>query len=308
MKMKEICERSGLTERAVRLYCERGLVHPEKYSERGREYLVFSDHNLRELAIISELRRADFSLDEIALMLENPEKCGDVLASWRGRVTEQNMRLSQAKEKLAELSTQESLTAEKLAEQLGAKITAHGAAPYHGETFAEFCERNPWEEMEYSAEMQQISQRNEKREQFGKRFLLIYCIIMGATTLLSALINLLSSGSILSGVVNVAVFVLLITYLLRGATWARVVAIIRHILGVFSGLWRIQDLLPGARIGIEYETAMDGTVTFTEQLMPQGLGILLTSLMILAVALDGVCIYMLWFHKGVKDYLYERSM
>ena len=62
MKMKEICERSGLTERAVRLYCERGLVHPEKYSERGREYLVFSDHNLRELAIISELRRADFSL------------------------------------------------------------------------------------------------------------------------------------------------------------------------------------------------------------------------------------------------------
>ena len=38
MKMKEICERSGLTERAVRLYCERGLVHPEKYSERGREY------------------------------------------------------------------------------------------------------------------------------------------------------------------------------------------------------------------------------------------------------------------------------
>lgn len=308
MKMKEICERSGLTERAVRLYCERGLVHPEKYSERGREYLVFSDHNLRELAIISELRHADFSLDEIALMLESPEKCGDVLAGWRGRVTEQNERLSQAKEKLAELSAHQQLSAEMLAEQLGAKITAHGAAPYHGETYAEFCNRNPWEEMEYSAEMIEICAREERREQFGKRFLLIYCIFMGTTTLLSALVNLLSSGSLLSGVISIAVFILLTTYLLRGAAWARVVAIISHIFGAFSGFWRIQYLLPGARIGIEYETTMDGTVTFTEQFMPQGLGILLTSLMVIAIALECVCIYMLWFHKGVKDYLYGRSL
>ena len=308
MKMKEICERSGLTERAVRLYCERGLVHPEKYWERGREYLVFSDHNLRELAIVSELRHADFSLDEIALMLQSPEKCGDVLAGWRGRVTEQNQRLSQAKEKLAELSAHEKLSAEQIAEQLGAKITSHGAAPYHGETYAEFCNRNPWEEMEYSEELQQICERDEKREQFGKRFLLVYCISMGAITLLGAFVNLLSSGSILSGIVSIAIFVLLTVYLFRGATWARVVSIIRHILSAFSGLWRIKDLLPGARLGIEYETSMDGTVTFTEQLMPQGLGIFLTTLMEIAVALECVCIYMLWFHKGVKDYLYERSL
>ncbi|MBE6676212.1 MAG: MerR family transcriptional regulator [Ruminococcaceae bacterium] len=308
MKMKEICERSGLTERAVRLYCERGLVHPEKYSERGREYLVFSDHNLRELAIVSELRHADFSLDEIALMLERPEKCGDVLAGWRGRVTEQNQRLTQAKDKLAELSSHDQLSAERIAEQLGAKTATHGASPYHGETFAEFCERNPWEEMEYSAEILEICAREEKRERFGKRFLIIYCIFMAVTTLFSVIINLLSSGSLLSAVISIAVFVLLITYLLRGAAWARVVAIISHIFGVFSGLWRIQDLLPGARLGIEYETGMDGTVTFTEQLMPQGLGIFLTTLMVIAVALDCACIYMLWFHKGVKDYLYDRSL
>lgn len=308
MKMKEVCARSGLTEKAVRLYCERGLVHPEKYWERGREYLVFSDQNLRELAVVSELRRAEFSLDEIALMLESPEKCGDVLAGWRGRVTEQNQRLSQAKDRLAELSAHQSLTAKQIAEQLGAKIPSHGAAPYHGETFAEFCERNPWEEMEYSAEMQQISEREEKRERFGKTFLLVYCIFMGATALLGAIVNLISSGSLLPGLISVAVFILLTVYLFRGATWARVVSIIRHILSAFSGLWRIKDLLPGARIGIEYETSMDGTVTFTEHFMPQGLGIVLTSLMILAIAMECVCIYMLWFHKGVKDYLYGRSL
>ena len=131
---------------------------------------------------------------------------------------------------------------------------------------------------------------------------------MAATTLLSVVVNLLSSGSLVSGVISIAVFILVITYLLRGAAWARVVAIISHILGAFSGLWRIQYLLPGARIGIEYETSMDGTVTFTEQFMPQGLGIFLNSLMVIAIAMECVCIYMLWFHKGVKDYLYGRSL
>ena len=105
MKMKEVCARSGLTERAVRLYCERGLLHPEKHRERGREYLEFSEHNLRELSVIAELRRAEFTLDEIALMQEYPERCGDVLAGWRGRVTEQSLRLGNAKDKLAELAS-----------------------------------------------------------------------------------------------------------------------------------------------------------------------------------------------------------
>ena len=141
MKMKEICARSGLTERAVRLYCERGLVHPEKRWERGREYLDFSDHNLRELTIVSELRRAEFTLDEIAVMLENPAQSGDVLAGWRGRITEQNQRLESAKDKLAELSAHDAVNAEHIAELLGARVASHGAAPYEGETFAEFCER-----------------------------------------------------------------------------------------------------------------------------------------------------------------------
>ena len=158
MKMKEICARSGLTERAVRLYCEKGLVHPEKRWERGREYLEFTDHNLRELHTVSELRRAEFTLDEIALMLQKPDQCGNVLAGWRGRIDEQNQRLTSAKAKLAELSANEAQTAEQIAELLGTR--AHGAAPYEGETFAEFCERESYSGT-YSEEMQEISRKEE---------------------------------------------------------------------------------------------------------------------------------------------------
>ena len=72
MKMKEICEKTGLTERAVRLYCERGLITPESYTQNDREYLVFGERDERALRCIAILRAADFSLEEIQTMQNEP--------------------------------------------------------------------------------------------------------------------------------------------------------------------------------------------------------------------------------------------
>lgn len=307
MKMKEICARSGLTERAVRLYCERGLVHPDKHWDRGREYLVFSDHNLRELQVVSELRRAEFTLDEIALMLERPEKCGDVLAGWRGRVTEQNMRLGNAKQKLEEVSTHDVLSAEALAELLGAKITSHGAAPYQGETFAEFCERGPVDDPELSHEMQQISVRQDRQERFGRTFLIMYSIVMGFLTLLSMGLSYASTTTILPGLINIALFVVLTVFLFRGALWSRIVSIIRHVLSLALTVSAMPNYFPGEKLYAEAVTAADGTVTTVIHYVSTEMGILITGLLVLAVLLDLFCVYMLWFHPGVKDYLYEKS-
>lgn len=308
MKMKEVCTRSGLTEKAVRLYCERGLVHPEKYWERGREYLIFSDHNLRELAIVSELRRAEFSLDEIALMLENPERCGDVLAGWRGRVTEQNQRLSQAKERLGDVSTHENLSAQQLAELLGAKITSHGAAPYRGETFAEFCERGPEQVSEMSEPMQRISEKQEKRERLGRLFLIFYSVIMGIVTLIDAGVSLATEQALLAALMQIVVFVVITVFLFRGATWARVVAIIRHALSALIMFAVMPRFFPGQLIGVEHVVNQDGTITAVEHYMSNEWGIVLTGVLVIAVVLDVFCVCMLWFSQGVKDYLYERRL
>lgn len=308
MKMKEVCTRSGLTEKAVRLYCERGLVHPEKYWERGREYLIFSDHNLRELAIVSELRRAEFSLDEIALMLENPERCGDVLAGWRGRVTEQNQRLSQAKERLGDVSTHENLSAQQLAELLGAKITSHGAAPYRGETFAEFCERGPKQVSEMSEPMQRISEKQEKRERLGRLFLIFYSVIMGIVTLIDAGVSLATEQALLAALMQIVVFVVITVFLFRGATWARVVAIIRHALSALIMFAVMPRFFPGQLIGVEHVVNQDGTITAVEHYMSNEWGIVLTGGLVIAVVLDVFCVCMLWFSQGVKDYLYERRL
>ncbi len=307
MKMKEICARSGLTERAVRLYCDRGLVHPEKHWERGREYLEFSDHNLRELAVVSRLRHADFTLDEISLMLASPEQCGDVLAGWRGRITEQNQRLENAKDKLAEISAHDTINAEHIAELLGARVTAHGAAPYEGETFAEFCERQDHAPA-YSEEMQKISLKEERRERLGRLFLILYTVIMSVISLIDLALAYASTGSILPGLIGIAVFVLLTVFLFRGATWARVVIIVRHVLAAFVGAMQMPKYFPDTYLYTETITAMDGTTQTIVHTMPIAQGILITALLLGALLLDLLCVYMLWFDCGVKDYLYERSL
>ena len=80
MKIKEVCARTGLTERAVRLYIEKGLLSPQKTWRREREYLDFSEDDLRRLEQIGLLRRYFFSLDEIDGMLGSPSLIGETIA------------------------------------------------------------------------------------------------------------------------------------------------------------------------------------------------------------------------------------
>ena len=61
-------------------------------------------------------------------------------------------------------------------------------------------------------------------------------------------------------------------------------------------------------IPTETVTGMDGTSEVIETFMPTGLGILLTGVLVLMILLDLFCIYMLWFDRGVKEYLYDRSL
>lgn len=80
MKMKEVTEKTELTERAVRLYIENGLVAPsvnESYS--GRRNIEFSDEDVARLKSISVMRKAGFSIAQIKLMQNEPEKSKSIL-------------------------------------------------------------------------------------------------------------------------------------------------------------------------------------------------------------------------------------
>lgn len=74
MKMKTVCERTNLTERAVRLYIEKGLLSPECEQVRGRTYYEFDEEDIEILHAIAVLRGTGFSLDAIYDMIHDAQK------------------------------------------------------------------------------------------------------------------------------------------------------------------------------------------------------------------------------------------
>ncbi len=76
MKMKDVCEQTGLTEKAVRFYVERGLVQPRSQWRNGRTYFEFSPQDVERLRDIACLRRAGFAIEALQQMVRHPERTG----------------------------------------------------------------------------------------------------------------------------------------------------------------------------------------------------------------------------------------
>lgn len=74
MKIKEVIERTQLTDKAIRLYIDNGLVAPsidESYS--GRKSIDFSNEDVERLKNIALLRKAGFSISDIKAIIKDDE-------------------------------------------------------------------------------------------------------------------------------------------------------------------------------------------------------------------------------------------
>lgn len=86
MRMKAVCEATGLTDRAVRFYIEEGLISPDyTQSYTGRKTFDFSESDVRQLRDIAVLRKFEFTIDEIRTMLHDPEQIGPTVEALRER-------------------------------------------------------------------------------------------------------------------------------------------------------------------------------------------------------------------------------
>ncbi len=86
MKIKTVCERTGLTDRAVRHYIEEELIHPA-YTENylGRRTFDFTEADVTRLSEIATLRKFDFSVEEIRHMLRDSTVIPATVAALRAR-------------------------------------------------------------------------------------------------------------------------------------------------------------------------------------------------------------------------------
>ena len=129
MKMKEVLEQTDLTDRAVRLYMENGLVSPscsENYA--GRKNIEFSESDVEALKNVATLRKAGFSISEIKLLKQGSVPCRETLEEFIEKTSERIESDKAVVEKLEAVVMSEDLSIETICESLNA-VTEEKSVP-----------------------------------------------------------------------------------------------------------------------------------------------------------------------------------
>lgn len=94
MKIKEAAALCGLTEKAIRLYEAKGLIHPASEERGGRIFRDYDDACIRELMTVGILRHANFSMEQIGEMQTSPERIPEIFAAYREEIRANAAQLS----------------------------------------------------------------------------------------------------------------------------------------------------------------------------------------------------------------------
>ena len=127
MQIKQAAAKCGLTEKAIRLYEEKGLITPTYTEKNGRSFRDYNDETVTRLQTISALRRAFFSIEQIAEILDHPENIPTVFASYRAELHQKDTDLKPLLERAEELDTNALSSAAEVSAAMTAP-TSHGVS------------------------------------------------------------------------------------------------------------------------------------------------------------------------------------
>lgn len=129
MQIKEVAAICGLTEKAIRLYEEKGLITPTITEKNGRNFRDYDEATVKQLKTIAGLRQSFFSIEQIAAMQNAPGDIPAIFAEYRAGLNEKCAELETL------LSRADSVTQEALvsADALAGALTGL-AAPAKEET------------------------------------------------------------------------------------------------------------------------------------------------------------------------------
>jgi MerR family copper efflux transcriptional regulator len=107
MKIGEVAQRSGLTVKTIRFYCDEGLIQPISRSEGG--YRLFGDEVFAELALIRTLKAMDIPLQDGTRILESRRSgictCAALQATIRSKAGEIEQKITALRHLHQELNT-----------------------------------------------------------------------------------------------------------------------------------------------------------------------------------------------------------
>ena len=129
MKIKDVITETGLTDRAIRLYIENGLVAPscsENYA--GRKNIDFTEDDIECLKNIATLRKAGFSINEIKQLRLGEKQCRKTLEAFIEKTVDTIEGNTAVLEKLEAVAVKDTVTLEAICESLNS-VTEEKAVP-----------------------------------------------------------------------------------------------------------------------------------------------------------------------------------
>lgn len=194
MKIKEVSKKTGLTEKTIRYYEEKGLIDPVKTTVKDREFREYTNRDIKDLLITATLRKLDFGISDILKMIHAPGEISGIVRGHIERIKETN-RLSTSM-----LTTLEDTHTDKLTDiyELAGALennTKHLSLP-ETDLDIPFYKLDGMTKDELDTEMIKYGQREKARVQkslknsfiiFGAVFLLFICLLIFQWTLIKYL-------------------------------------------------------------------------------------------------------------------------
>jgi DNA-binding transcriptional MerR regulator len=103
MKIKEVSQITGLTEKTIRFYEEKQLIHPEQTETNGRIFRSYTDQDIDSLNLVAWLRKLDFTISDIIIMRDEPERIPEILKRYQEKTSEDFSFKSKVIERLKHL-------------------------------------------------------------------------------------------------------------------------------------------------------------------------------------------------------------
>ena len=128
MQIKEAAAKCGLTEKAIRLYEEKGLIVPTYTEINGRKFRDYDEEAVRQLKIIAGLRQSFFSLEQIAAMQNAPEDIPVIFSEYRDELREKYRALDALLSRADTIAPEALTSADALAQALDTALPPAGDA------------------------------------------------------------------------------------------------------------------------------------------------------------------------------------
>ncbi|QMV41221.1 helix-turn-helix domain-containing protein [Cohnella cholangitidis] len=274
MKMKEVCARTGLTERTIRFYVEEKLIEPRMSLVNGREYRDYSERDIAELTTVADLRKLFFSIDEIKKMKQSPDKIAEVVEAYKINVSADVQAKAEILQALAQIEVSRLNGVDKLAQRLKS-VSANLPLPKRDIT-PNFGQYDSETKEEREREYERYLKRQKRQYAMGKAIVFTIAGINVVSTILSSFVQF----NLFALIIQVALSIALVA----GVTWIRYLFAVGAALSVLSHFY----VLTGG---------------YDSNLMTAGLAVLI----IVQIAYSIAACLLLLINNAVKDFLYAQK-